>query len=272
MGHKTYINGTGYDITGGRAKINGTSYDIVKGRTKINGTGYDISFVTQKSAGAYNVGDSVYISENGTFAEYIVVNQGLPSTAYDASCEGTWILRETLLDKMAWNETATEYVSYMECDLKIYLNSTFYNTLGTKEKVAIKTVTIPAYIYATTPGSSSGVYSLSDQKVFAPSYAEVGSNPDYARAVWEGDNLEYFANIGHNNASDVRQARKDDPIVTTWWLRTPSPYVTGYKYYAFSVGSNGHVSDGFQYSEAGVRPMMILDSDALFDPRTNKLL
>lgn len=44
MAHKTKINGTAYEVTGGRTKINGTAYEIVGGKTKVNGTAYDISF------------------------------------------------------------------------------------------------------------------------------------------------------------------------------------------------------------------------------------
>lgn len=44
--HKTLINGTEYDVTGGKALIGGTSYTISKGRTLVGGTGYDISFGT----------------------------------------------------------------------------------------------------------------------------------------------------------------------------------------------------------------------------------
>ena len=37
------------------------------------------------------VGSSVYLMENGAAAEYLVVNQGVPSNSslYDASCDGT---------------------------------------------------------------------------------------------------------------------------------------------------------------------------------------
>lgn len=44
MSHRTLIDGTGYDITGGRTLIDGTGYDIKGGRTLVDGVGYDISF------------------------------------------------------------------------------------------------------------------------------------------------------------------------------------------------------------------------------------
>lgn len=42
--HKTLVNGTAYEVKGGKCLVNGTSYDIKKGRTLIGGTGYDITF------------------------------------------------------------------------------------------------------------------------------------------------------------------------------------------------------------------------------------
>lgn len=44
MSHKTLVNGTAYEVKGGKCLVNGTVYDIKKGRTLINGTGEDIVF------------------------------------------------------------------------------------------------------------------------------------------------------------------------------------------------------------------------------------
>lgn len=41
---KTLVNGTAYDVKGGKCLVNGTVYNIKKGRTLINGTGYVIKF------------------------------------------------------------------------------------------------------------------------------------------------------------------------------------------------------------------------------------
>lgn len=47
MAHKTLINGTNYEVKGGKCLVNGTVYNILKGRTLIDGTGYDITFKPQ---------------------------------------------------------------------------------------------------------------------------------------------------------------------------------------------------------------------------------
>ena len=42
---KTLVNGTAYDVKGGKCLVNGTVYNIKKGRTLINGTGYVLSLI-----------------------------------------------------------------------------------------------------------------------------------------------------------------------------------------------------------------------------------
>ena len=44
MAHKTLVNGTAYEVKGGKCLVNGTAYSIKKGKTLVGGTGYDIAF------------------------------------------------------------------------------------------------------------------------------------------------------------------------------------------------------------------------------------
>jgi len=39
-----------------------------------------------------SVGSIVKIKISGTLRDFIVVHQGKPSSIYDASCDGTWLL------------------------------------------------------------------------------------------------------------------------------------------------------------------------------------
>ena len=55
MVHRCKIDGTNYNIIGGRCKVDGTSYNIKSGRTKIEGTNYSITFNrTMKLMGYYH--------------------------------------------------------------------------------------------------------------------------------------------------------------------------------------------------------------------------
>ena len=42
--------------------------------------------------GTKSVGSIVKLKENGAAVNYIVVHQGKPSSSYDSSCDGTWLL------------------------------------------------------------------------------------------------------------------------------------------------------------------------------------
>ena len=44
MAHNTLIDGTAYEVSGGRTLVDGTGYDIDKGNTLVDGTGYEIGF------------------------------------------------------------------------------------------------------------------------------------------------------------------------------------------------------------------------------------
>ena len=44
MAHKTLVNGTAYEIGGGKTLVGGTAYKIDKGKTLVGGTGYEIKF------------------------------------------------------------------------------------------------------------------------------------------------------------------------------------------------------------------------------------
>ena len=57
------------------------------------------------SAGDLEVGKIVRLNEKGTPVDYLVVNQGIPedSPLYDASCEGTWLLRKDISENRIWD-------------------------------------------------------------------------------------------------------------------------------------------------------------------------
>ena len=93
MSHKTLVNGTVYEVNGGKCLVNGTSYDIKKGRTLINGTGEDIVFssvspildendwttireVSDAGQGAnyWSIGDRKEVTLNGTVGHLSLSN------------------------------------------------------------------------------------------------------------------------------------------------------------------------------------------------------
>ena len=70
MVHKTFVNGTEYEVKGGKCLVNGTSYAIKKGRTFIGGTGYDITFGPVMPV----KGDLITMNLDGTERQYRVLS------------------------------------------------------------------------------------------------------------------------------------------------------------------------------------------------------
>ena len=48
------------------------------------------------------VGSTVKLKVNGTAKEFIVVHQGKPSSLYDDSCNGTWLLMKDIYENRVW--------------------------------------------------------------------------------------------------------------------------------------------------------------------------
>lgn len=44
MAHRTMIDGTSYEVTGGKTLIDGTAYSIKSGKTLVGGTAYEVGF------------------------------------------------------------------------------------------------------------------------------------------------------------------------------------------------------------------------------------
>ena len=59
MAHKTLIDGTAYEVSGGKTLIGGTAYNIKAGRTLVDGTGYDITLTPPPPPlQIYTIGDT----------------------------------------------------------------------------------------------------------------------------------------------------------------------------------------------------------------------
>ena len=50
MAHKTLVNSTAYEISGGKTLVEGTSYSVKNGKVLIGGSAYDISFLLPPAA------------------------------------------------------------------------------------------------------------------------------------------------------------------------------------------------------------------------------
>ena len=59
--------------------------------------------------GDLEIGTIVHIKENGVYQDYLVVHQGLPSSVYDSSCNGAWLLRKDIYTMRAGNSSNNDY-------------------------------------------------------------------------------------------------------------------------------------------------------------------
>jgi hypothetical protein len=203
-----------------------------------------------KTLGSGTIGDLVKLNVDGTERNFIIVHQGLPSSVYDSSCDGTWLLMEELYELKAWDSTTHEYGN---SDIHAYLNNTFINLFDSDVKNAIKQVKIP---YSTGKSYNivlqTGSKGLST-KIFLPSKMEVeGTSNEFFNA--EGALLDYF--VGAENADRLAYL---NGAATEWWLRTPQNKLSTVNVsYIDSV--HGITSIQACSNSIGIRPALILPS------------
>lgn len=190
------------------------------------------------------VGSIVKIKVNGAAKDFIIVHQGLPSSAYDASCNGVWVVMKDIYTTMKWDGSNNDYLN---SDMTAYLNGTFISLIDADIRNAIKQVKIPYTNYSNN-NVMSGSNGLSC-KVFLLSGTEVGfSSVSYMNT--EGAKLSYFDSASKRVAYNGSSA-------AIWWLRSPSTYSN---YYVWLVITDGSYYDGWYNDSCGVRPAFILPS------------
>ncbi|WP_417293646.1 DUF6273 domain-containing protein [Dysosmobacter sp.] len=220
--------------------------------------------VTGVLASSLAVGTTVKLMEGGTAVEYLVVNQGIPSNSslYDASCDGTWLLRKDIHSERQWNTSNVN--EYETSAINTWRNGDFFNTLGSIEQASVKQVKIP---YCTGGGDTtinSGANGLS-VKVFLLGCYEVGwTTSDYSLFNVDGAKLEYFI-PSTGSAADNKRTAKLNGREQQWMTRTPVGEGNGAE---FVVTSSGSYDTGLSKTSDGVRPALILPGNALFDKTT----
>ncbi len=206
--------------------------------------------------GTKAVGSIVKLKENGALVDYIVVHQGKPSSLYDASCDGTWLLRKDILETRQWHSSNVN--DYANSTIKAYLNSTFLARFDANIQAQIKQVKIP---YRPGSGTSqtvnSGANGLSC-KIFLLSDREVGYTQSNVNSyiVNDGAKLDYFKD-GNGTSEKIA---KLNGSATYWWLRSPSTYGAADAWGVYSNGNANNLSCTYAY---GVRPALILPSSLL---------
>lgn len=202
------------------------------------------------------IGSTIKLKVNGSAKDFIVVHQGKPSSVYDDSCSGTWLLMKDIYENRQWHSSDTN--DYANSTIHSYLNSTFLAMLDSNIQKAIKQVKLP---YRKGSGTSTTVTSGSNglpAKIFLLSATEMSFNFSYMPSG-EGAELAYFKGCA-DNSSDSKRVAYLNGSLAGWWLR--SPYCSDF-YDALYVISNGVWNDHNCSHSYGIRPALILPSTLL---------
>lgn len=204
------------------------------------------------------------IKEGGVPVNYLVVHQGKPSSIYDVSCDGTWLLRQDIAEDHVWDADNEDKLE--SSDIHAYLNGTWLNRYDTNVKSAIKQVKIP---YRQNGGSGgtdrNGANGLSC-KIFLLSGYEVGFTTSVSQYFpVDGAKLAYFIS-GNDSAAKQKRIAKLSGSPSGWWLR--SPY-TNNTVSVWRVLSDGDCSNTRAGISNGARPAFILPADFLVKAAPN---
>ena len=202
------------------------------------------------------IGSTIKLKVNGSAKDFIVVHQGKPSSVYDDSCNGTWLLMKDIYESRQWHSSNTN--DYANSTIHSYLNSTFLAMFDSNIQKAIKQVKLP---YRKGSGTSTTVTSGSNglsAKIFLLSATETSFSFS-SMPSGEGAELAYFKGCA-DNSSDSKRVAYLNGSAAVWWLR--SPYC-GHFDYALYVNSNGDWNVNYCSSSVGIRPALILPSTLL---------
>ena len=217
--------------------------------------------MANKAISTLTVGSSVYLNVGGVRKEFLVVHQGLPSSLYDASCDGTWLLMKDRYEQRQWH--SSDVNKYETSDVNTYLNGPFFNLFDSNIQGIIKQVKIP--YFKSGVGTQNGANGLT-AKIFLLSGNEVGwTTGDDSYFPADGAKLAYFESGTGTSANNKRIAYLNGSAAI-WGLR--SPYAVFNKH-VWSVNSAGNFNYRNASTTVSIRPALILPSTTLVDDSGN---
>ena len=204
------------------------------------------------------VGSTVKLKVNGTAKEFIVVHQGKPSSLYDNSCDGTWLLMKDIYENRQWHSSNVNNLE--NSTIHSYLNGTFLNLFESNIRDAIKQVKLPYRKNGGSGGSDqSGANGLLC-KIFLLSGYEIGfTTSDNSYFPVDGAKLSYFEAGTGSSALNKRIAYLNGSAAF-WWLRSPGTDGASYVWFVLASGGYNRYSASSSY---GIRPALILPSTLL---------
>ena len=260
-------NNVAREIKKGYRGVNGVAREITKGYRGVNGVARQC-FKSGTPISEVTVGDTVYMNVNGVSTEFIVVHKGYPDGtgyhgfdhgegAYDVSCEGVWLLMKDIYEIREWNTRENDYEN---STINTYLNGEFFGLFDSGIRPIIKSVKIPYYKglgQDIDPKAGSDGLSV---KIFLLSRDEIGTSI-----------LDFFHDAFNSNGGSTENLYASrvayyNGTAAEWYLRTPSTLGATAVDFVRTDGTAGHLAAA---NKRGIRPALILPSDALIDDAFN---
>lgn len=196
------------------------------------------------------VGSTVILKIDGSAKPFIIVHQGLPSSIYDSSCNGTWLQMQDAFTSTAWDYGLDGHADndYANSDIHEFLNDVYFPLFDKDTQDAIKEVKIPYWNGTGSGGSLATGSSGLTCKVFLPAYNEYVAETTHFLPA-DGSRLSFFATVNQSNFS---------PYET--WLRSPCTTDT------ISAGRMNMYAVGAEVTAShNIRPMMVMNGDCEVD-------
>lgn len=204
-------------------------------------------FSSARLLGDMPVGSEVTLTESGSPELYIVVNQGLPSSGYDSSCDGTWLLRKFIdQQQQPWN-TSNSVSGYNMSTIDQYLQATFAERFST---YAINNL----FMLPQIPVHYLEKQINYEARVFLLSMSELDKSGN-AFIPLEGNALQYFI----DSVSSKKIAYLNG-TATPWWSRSMRLNANSS---AWIINASGGGQIATYNTKKGVRPAIILKKDTI---------
>ena len=230
-----------------------------------------------------NVGDSVYLKETGVLREYIIVQKGRPSTAYDASCDGIWLMRKELYKLFELPATQVYGADNYICNYTGFEADTecvnFYNTELFLYDSIIINATIPSRTGAGSAPNWNQQNATIQRKCFLLSAKEMGFQDSALNICYPSNSakLSYFG-FGSLVSTEERKGYYNGSVYP--WITRSTQVIenadTGdLELRAFETNVNGWFNGiglGNPARNTGLRPCIIASNAANIREDTHELM
>ena len=228
MAHKTRVNGTIYDVKGGKCLVGGTSYDIKKGRTLINGTVYDITFAPpydpvfanntweQIIAACHNnavpdtwkVADHKPMTINGVDYQIDIIGKNHDTYTAGGTAPLTFQMHDCYADTKNMKSSNINTGGWTSCVMRNTHLPAILALMPTEVQNGIREVNK----LTSASGGSSTINTTAD-KLFLLSEIEIFGSVKYSKSG-EGTQYDYYK-AGNSNVKNYNGS------ANFWWERSP---------------------------------------------------